>query len=267
MRSSELRLTTWNVLAPVYTALDDPEGWYRAVEPWTRWDVRKPRLLARLRAAEADVLCLQECAPDLLGSEEDALGDGVWRARWIRRGPGGDGARVAVLWRAERWTADAPDAGMRAFDRGLSVRLRCTETGHVLRVASVHLSYSTLPDPRRARLDAALSALVAERDAPTTLFAGDLNFDPIAHADWPRWSAAGWVSTHPAPGLVTWGVGGRVEKADAILYPADLPLIEAVPVEAFDVATGLPSERAPSDHMPLTAAWAWPPASGPADGA
>jgi len=64
---------------------------------------------------------------------------------------------------------------------------------------------------------------------------------------------------------VTWGVGGRTEKADALLYPPDLPLIEAAPVEVFDVAVGLPSEHAPSDHVPLTAVWAWPPGKGPAD--
>jgi len=87
---SPLRLTAWNVLAPVYAALDDPRGWYHAVEAWTRWDYRKPRLLARLQASVADVLCLQECAADLLVSEDDALGDGRWRARWVRRGPGGD---------------------------------------------------------------------------------------------------------------------------------------------------------------------------------
>ena len=83
---SPLRLTAWNVLAPVYAALDDPKGWYHAVEAWTRWDYRKPRLLARLQASDADVLCLQECAADLLVSEDDALGDGRWRARWVRRG-------------------------------------------------------------------------------------------------------------------------------------------------------------------------------------
>jgi hypothetical protein len=261
---SPLRLTAWNVLAPVYAALDDPRGWYHAVEAWTRWDYRKPRLLARLQASDADVLCLQECAADLLVSEDDALGDGRWRARWVRRGPSGDGARVAVLWRAERLSADAPDAGLRAFDRGLSVRLRCAETGHTLRVASVHLSYSTVPDERRDRMDAALAALVAERDTPTTLCAGDFNFDPVAHPDWPRWAAAGWASTHPAPDLVTWGVGGRTEKADAILYPPGLPLVDAASIEVFDVAVGLPWAHAPSDHVPLTAAWAWPPGKGPA---
>ena len=74
-----LKLTTWNLLAPGYTSNTPYSHIYDRVRAEVDWSVRRGRLRDALRTEAADVLCVQEVAPDLFDGAEDPLSDGVWQ--------------------------------------------------------------------------------------------------------------------------------------------------------------------------------------------
>jgi len=253
-----LKLTTWNLLAPGYTSNTPYSHIYDRVRAEVDWSVRRGRLREALRTETADILCVQEVAPDLFDGAEDPLGDGVWQMACAPRPSTHTESHVAVLWRRGKLEAEPTHGGLEGeFGASLAVRLSCVDSGRSLALVSVHLRYDRDPSVRSSRLEAVIKHLRCVARADASLVVGDVNFDPVAHPRWPRWRGAGWQSTHPGETIVTWGVNGRTEKLDAILFRGALSLRHAEPVLRFDPKLGLPSAALPSDHVPLRATFEW----------
>jgi CCR4-NOT transcription complex subunit 6 len=61
-KPTEFRLVSWNLLAPMYA----PPKKYRNTDPaCLPWSYRQPRILARLKECNPDIICLQEMQLDL----------------------------------------------------------------------------------------------------------------------------------------------------------------------------------------------------------
>lgn len=255
---NDYRLFTWNILAPEWAGprVGDDRDFYRHVHPFDEWSYRRGLLLNALRDVEADVICLQEVSRAFfrreLRSFLRARGLVVTcRVRTTGSGPIG----VLVAHDPRRFGLVRPVEFRQADLRGrvAAVELRPVGGDRNLVVATTHLPWSPLPEVRAERLDRALAVLNARPETEAQMFVGDINFDPHAHAEWPRWAAAGWSTSHPQPDMPTWAADGRTERLDAILARRGITELQGEPVPALSPLPGLPSATFPSDHVPLAA--------------
>lgn len=255
---SDYRLFTWNILAPEWAGprVGDERDFYRHVHPFDEWSYRRGLLLDALRAVEADVICLQEVSRAFFRRELRALlrARGLvvtCRVRTTGSGPIG----VLVAHDPRRFALVQPVEFRRGDLRGrvAGVELRPVRGAGSLVVASAHLQWSPLPEVRAERLDRALAVLDARPETEAQMLVGDINFDPHAHAEWPRWAAAGWSTSHPQPDMPTWAADGRTDRLDAILVRRGVADLRGEPVPAISALPGLPSATFPSDHVPLAA--------------
>lgn len=256
---------TWNILAPEWVGpcVDDARDFHRFAHPWVDWPARGDRLLAALARVTAEVVCLQEVSGvfyrERLSAAIETLGyDHVFTSR--RSGSAEIG--VLVAWRRDtfRGRAVAPFGTPEMAGRVVAATLEPVgDAAAPLTIATGHLPWANDVDHRRRWLDAVFDALGSTREpsdaAPRfEMVAGDVNFDPHAHPDWPRWAAAGWQTSHPDPDMPTWAADGRTERLDAILVRGGpLAALEGAPVPALVPVPGLPSAEVPSDHVPLVA--------------
>ena len=254
-----MRISTWNLLAPEFTRIEGGRDFYALAHPWDEWPRRHPRLLRDTLALDADLLCLQELSsPFWSGTLHPALERAGYQAHFTARP--GTGVGVAIAWRCGvlRLEEAHPPAAVRGnLGRSVAVTLRSGDAGPQLTAMSVHLDWSPDPEERRLTLDAALAVLNDRPSDDAQLLAGDVNFDPHTHADWPRWAAEGWQTTHPMRDMPTWAADGRADRLDAVLIRGRLTVVERPRVAQVSASPGLPSEAHPSDHVPLSARLAW----------
>ena len=241
-----LRLSTYNVLAPAYVrASYYPVCTRDALERETRL----PRLVRRIEALDADVLCLQEVEPGML-----SLPGYVGHFLDKRGKPDG----CATYWRG--------------LEVGLQDELRFADgSGHValivmavwagrrIAIANTHLKWDPRETPFTQRYAhrqlTELLEHLRELDCDGSVICGDLNVapdDPVLGL----LEAAGFRDAfrQAEPSFVA---NGRARKIDYVLCAEGRLKAEPLPVVAIHNATVLPSTTEPSDHLPLSVDLGW----------
>lgn len=252
MRSVPFTVTTYNVLAPEYAGPGpDRRFFYTGREADLPWAIRARRLIARLDALDADVLCLQEVS---VAHALTPLTGHLERCGYHAHAVGAEDRPDVVLLaaRADRFGVRAvrrvrplPDSASLM----LCADLRHRSTGRDLRMLTGHLKWTPEGDRQASEVAAALAAHGSE--GPTVL-CGDLNYAVAHHASTARLLAAGWRLSHPTGDMPTWAADGRRELLDAVLVGPGLTIERAHPIPTLPPG-GLPTAREPSDHVPLAA--------------
>lgn len=223
-----LRLLTWNV----HDLLGDPLAVARV-----------------LRAARADVVCLQE-GPRWPGSR--------WRLGSLARagglqllagGRGSAGTAMLCSARAEA-AADAvalPVRGWRTRPRGAVIGSAGLPGHSRVRVACVHLGLSATERSEHLRL---LLQRIGGHGDPLVV-AGDLNETPAG----PSWAGLGGLVVDPASDAgPTFPARAPRRRIDAVLVSADVQVV------GYGAPDAAPEDvRAASDHLPVLAEIALPP--------
>ena len=236
---------SWNVLADAYIR---PQ-YYPAVEPALLQPGARTRAIAeRIEASDADVACLQEVEPALLGELAR------WDVRHANKRGKPDGCVIAARRRAAieevRTLVFADGAPDREDSGHIAVIAIVSIGGQRIQLATTHLRWDRPKTPpadrwavRQARelidaLDPAIPAIVC----------GDLNVEPHDEA-YAMLRAAGLVD--PCADLApTANPNGRAKRIDHVLHARELHGI-VMPGLAIDDDTPLPSAEMPSDHLPV----------------
>lgn len=247
-----LKVLTWNVLAPEYSAPGIGErDFYEAVRPWVPWEVRAGRIVDRIRALAPDVACLQEVSPEPWEELSAALAPVLTGERLAKRLPRQrDG--VATLLRTGR--ADVLHSHPLSFHdgTGFGALVQHLQVGdRQVVIANMHLKWS--PDSTRqvAQLGEVLESVDAMPPAPRIL-CGDFNFDPREHEIWEELTRRGYRCAYVERSL-TWSANRTALRLDEILYGPGLEVESVVPLRMIDASVPLPDEVEPSDHLPLCA--------------
>ncbi len=246
-----IRLATWNILAPEF-ASPPPDGddYYAATREHLAWAKRRPKIVAHLRTTQADAVCLQEVSKlhweRSLRPELEQAGFATLFAPRPGTRPDGVALIVPLGGRVLRWTAFSFDDG----SEKVALLAELETRGRRWCVASVHLKWTAEGDLPMAQLLQVRDALAAFGAAPMAL-AGDWNVDPRRHPRGQEAERDGWQIAHPDDGRPTWLADGRAERVDGVLVRGFASVIPA-PIPEVAVVPGLPSERWPSDHLPLT---------------
>lgn len=264
-----MRVTTFNVR-------------YASEEPGAnRWSLREPRLLAAVRAADADVLGVQECVDVQLASLSAAFPRYGWSGE-PRGGPDVSGQeRCTIFWRQDRlqlltsgtrWLSPTPELPVSVgWDAALPriftwVRLRGREeSDHTPPWLIVNAHFDHVGKNARQHSARAIRAWCAEhrRETPSlrVVVMGDFNAppgDPVheilteAPQGEPAASAlqSAWSRVHtdePQPGTFH-GFTGQRDGACidwAVVSPG-------VRVHAATVDTATYLDGYPSDHYPVS---------------
>ena len=221
-----LRLATYNVLATAYIRA----SYYPQVDPrWLdpRW--RTPALVERVRALEADVLCLQEVELPTLRALQEALPELTWHYLAKAKGQPDGCATAARQILSFRELVYGDGTGHVAL---------LTEVAPGVTVANTHLKWD-----RDSRFAHSQLAELLERQ-PSVL-CGDLNVAPGDPA------LAQVRMEEVSTGAATAVANGRARKLD-YLFVRGLRGT-AWPLPAIEDHTPLPSAEEPSDHLPLVA--------------
>lgn len=250
-----LRVMTYNVLANAYVEkLHVPDEAQAHLDPASR----RARVVERVVAAEADVICLQEVEDELWHDLTERLSPAGYGGVFERRSESKlDG--VAVLWhlpghRAETRVVrfeELPDA--KPVYR-LAIVCAFTpkdgEGGHPFTVACTHFAWQSprTPDEPSARLHEAKQLAEACRDAVRPLvLCGDLNAEPDSE-EVRVLLDMGLTESHD-PHSPTSAIFGRPAKIDYLMATSELRAASLTTPNA-DV-TRIPSGTEPSDHLPL----------------
>jgi endonuclease/exonuclease/phosphatase family metal-dependent hydrolase len=240
-------LMSWNVLADAYIR----PHFYPAVDPALLRPGARTRAIADLiEASDADVACLQEVEPAVLGALPG------WDVRHAKKRGKPDGVAIAARRRAAieevRTLAFADGAPDREDSGHVAVIAIVALAGLRVQIATTHLRWDRPKTPpadrwavRQARelidaLDPAIPAIVC----------GDLNVEP--HDDAYAMLLAAGLGDPCADGAPTANPNGRAKRIDHVLHARELHA-RVVPGLAIDDATPLPSPEMPSDHLPVVA--------------
>jgi mRNA deadenylase 3'-5' endonuclease subunit Ccr4 len=262
---SPFSVATYNILAGAYAH----RGWYRrtpAIVLTPEW--RVPALAHHVAALNNDLICLQEVEPAVVGrlkAELARLGYDVHYARNVAGRPDG----LAIFYREKTFNlvsatrvvfsdggGVAPDSGTIALIALFRVENR------LLGVINTHLHWDPphkAPEARRGYRQG--RQLVSEyrrleKSAAGWILAGDLNETPDS-ALAKVICEAGLDYAHRALGApATCNVNGEARMID-YLYHSSALRSEAEAPPPVDHDTALPSAEQPSDHVPLTARFAW----------
>jgi endonuclease/exonuclease/phosphatase family metal-dependent hydrolase len=236
------------------------------------WDRRKALALARIQAAQPDVLGLQECQA---GAQAEFVRDSLPGYVFLGAIRGGDAAAsemTPLLYRRDVfgllasghfWLSETPDLpGSRGWDADFArvvtwARLRHAPTGRTLTFANTHFDYQPLAGAGSARvLDHWLQNTCASSPVIVT---GDFNADKDSSA-YRLLTAPGHLidavrAPDPrAPDVHTYHAFGRVPLGgpiDWILISDDFAVSEAM------VDRTQQGGLYPSDHYPVAARLAW----------
>lgn len=248
-------VVTYNVLAQAYVR---PERYPYTAPEDLEPDVRRRRLLERIAAFDADVLCLQEVEPDIHEAIAERLGEdyqGVHAPRHRRP----DGCSVFARRRPLTWEHHEV-LHYAAHDPGddqlaLITMLRHGET--TLAIASTHLRWQpdhVSPDAHIGRRQ--LSELLDRRERhpdPSTrwILAGDLNAisqSVVIREAEDRGLVLSCRSQRPWD---TCNANRRRRKLDYLLIEPGALRPHPRPLRSLQRDTPLPSPVEPSDHLPV----------------
>ena len=258
-------VTTYNVLASAYAH----RGWYPrtpAVVLTPEW--RIPALAHKIPALNADLLCLQEVEPAVVGRLKAELGQSGYDVHYARNGEGRpDG--LAILFRAVRFTSVsatrlvftdgagvAPDSGYIALIALFRVENR------LLGVINTHLQWDPPDSPPEGRRGFRQARQLLreyknlENAAAGWILAGDLNDTPGSELT-AMMRRTGLDYAHRQLGATaTCNVNGEARLIDYLYHSNALRSDPQAPL-AINRDTILPSAEEPSDHVALTASFAW----------
>lgn len=246
------RLLTWNVLAPEYSApgFGDTD-FYADVRPFVPWEVRRDRLVARMRAFSPTIACLQEVSPEPWEELQQAFAPeftGEWLQKRLPRQRDG----VATLVRTA--SVDVRRTERLSFHDGTgfgALVQHLVVDGRELVVANAHLKWSKDDTTQIAQLREVLDTLDALPKVPQ-VFCGDFNFDVRAHPVWSELSERGFACAYESRAN-TWSANSSSLRVDEILTSPGLVTLEVVPLRVIDASTPLPDALDPSDHLPMLA--------------
>jgi endonuclease/exonuclease/phosphatase family metal-dependent hydrolase len=247
----KLTITSWNVLADVYTSTER----YPQAPPWvfdakSRW----ARITEILKSTISDMICLQEVESGLVDMlRNDSHG---WRVLWCPKREGRpDGC--ATLIRAP-WQVDSEeqyvynDGEPRSGHVAQLMVLSCG--GNIIEVANTHLRWDSADKGTKhiGLLQAGLLVDRLDRDLGCSqIIAGDIN----DRSDGPvrqLLSSAGFEETQgPEP---TACIDGQVASLDVIC--GRWVTGTTVPV-AQKLTHSLPDASCPSDHLPVRVELHW----------
>lgn len=258
------RLLTCNVLADSYIRRE----WYpHTPDEWLTSALRHPALAAQLAQSGADILCLQEIEEPVFALLQKTLGAlGYTGARMAKGGHKPDGC--ATFWR-NTFTLDSQrrleyhDAAPGRPASGHIAQLTVLRDGdHRLGIANTHLKWAP---PEKAPADqyglAQIRELIATAAAQTPpcdawIFCGDFNVTP----DTPVIAVltqAGYLQAHrDLPQAYTAAPNREPRVIDYLFHSATLFSIPQPP-PAITGATPLPGPEHPSDHLAISARFAW----------
>lgn len=242
---------TYNVLAQAYVFPDRyPLSAPEALEPAGR----RARIVERLRALDADLLCLQEVEPELFHELERVLADRFTSHLVLKLGKPEGCAVFAARARFE-WLSNE------------TLRYQCTNGSHAplaqlvhlrfdgapLSIANTHFTFASESTPHHPGV-AQLRELLARRDASppvTWLFAGD--FNALSQSELVKLAYASGLeeSCRTQRPWDTTNINGRCRKIDYLLTTAGHLFAEPAPLPSLTRTTPLPSLTEPSDHLPL----------------
>jgi mRNA deadenylase 3'-5' endonuclease subunit Ccr4 len=259
MQNSEtaLRVLSYNILAPSYAR---PDRYPFTEGALLAWEARRERLAARLRAADADLLCLQEVEPYVfrfLQSRLEPYGyEGLFAQKAHNRPDGS-----ATFYRADRLALR--DSRTHYYRDGAGE----DDSGHLALISrfgtplgSVALTNTHIrwDDPlargeehvgfRQVR---ELVERCAAADTDACIVCGDFNAEP--DTDLIRTMVAhGFTDAYALAPQPTANSERRAKRIDYLFHSASLASA-ADSLPPIDDETPLPSETEPSDHLPISA--------------
>lgn len=269
--SPSFTVLTWNVLAQAYVL---PERYPLSTAEALAAGPRRARLLARLAALPADVVCLQEVEPDAHDAIAGILPDHTGSYAAKRGRP--DGCALYVRTSGAPGAFDVHHREVLHYDphgtghdhvAALAVIAHRdgAHAGRRLGIASTHLRWQ----PERTPLDrhlgvlqmrellARVRALDAEHRCPAWVLCGDLNAlsqSPVVRAATDQGFALSCQHQRPWD---TVNIDRRRRKLDYLLYTAAAWSPQPDPLPALAPDTPMPSEVHPSDHLPVRVAYDW----------
>lgn len=248
--TTHMRVLTWNVLAPEYSALGvGDHDFYELVRPWVPWPVRSGRIIERIQQLAPDIACLQEVSPEPWDELSAALAPTLTGERMGKRLPR---QRDGVSTLVRTGHVEALRSHELSFHDGtgfvaLVQHLRVGEREVV--VANGHLKWSKDTTTQPAQLREVLEVLDSMPPAPR-IICGDLNFDPREHEIWNELVDRGFACayTERSP---TWSANRTALRLDEILYGPELAVESIEPLRVIDASVPLPDAVEPSDHLPM----------------
>ena len=230
-----------------------------------RWALRKGLTLRVIQEIDPDLLGLQESFPE----QTRFVSEGLPEHECYELGRRGEGKReesCAVLWRRERfevldrgtfWLGPKPSRIAKGWDAALPrictwLRLKDRETGRRFVFANTHFDHRG----RRARFESA-KLLASQWPGEAVVLTGDLNAGedsrPLA-AMRDRGFVDSYRSLYPNAEAVGTFTGFRRRNSAKIDY---VLLRGASDVRSARIVTTQYAGRWPSDHLPVTATFAW----------
>lgn len=250
MTNTTFSVATYNVLANAYVK---PERYRHsppeALEPLAR----RARLLDRIAALEADVLCLQEVERDLHDAIAQRLGVGYMSAFAARTGRP-DGASLFARNSVATWHgSEVLHYGAHASgDDQVALIARLAIGGRPVTIASTHLQWCAEGTPPEQHIGRAqLQELLDRRDDSTWIVGGDFNAisqSCVVVDALERKMALGAATQRPWD---TCNANGRPRKLDYLLYTAGRLVPRPGTLPKLQRDTPMPSLTEPSDHLPL----------------
>jgi len=248
-----LRVLTYNVR---HAAIDDgPDAWER----------RRPGVAARLDAADADVVGLQECGPDQHADVDADLPGYRWcgvaeAARSGENNPVGVGPRLSVRGSETAWLSESGSPRSVGWDAEYTrvlttAHLRDGATGRDLTVFNTHFDHVGT----RARVESATVLRERIDDLPSdrpAVVVGDLNAEP-GRASYERLLDSEFDRRLRDARTVADVVDGpSTTLSDFVDLRPDrridhVLVTDGVGVERYAVDTTTAGGRFPSDHLPV----------------
>lgn len=255
-----MRIASYNVLADAYVK---PE-WFAHVSPAAlAREPRRARLIERVIGLDADVVCLQEVEAPVFAALERALAPLGHRGVFAKKsGNRPDGCATFV--REQAWTLVAHERFVYRDGRGgvadsghvaLLVTVAPRDGGDRVVVAGTHLRWAADDTPPhehvgRRQLELLLAHL-DESGVASRVVCGDFNAEAESTTLAPLF-ARGYRDAYAARPQPTCNTHHEAKRIDFVFHDASLRAVPE-PLPAIDGATPLPSDREPSDHLPIVA--------------
>lgn|GEM_PF-3546952 len=278
--ADELTVLQWNCLA------DWARNSFPRVDPeHLTWEYRKPRIVAEIRRADPDIVCLQEVDRfEELNALLKPQFDGYFKSKGINTDtPSRDGA--AIFWKRDRLVARghvdlhySTLCGMADMKQVMLSALFEFERGQgepaAIQVVTTHLKAKKGFDQQRLlQCEAMAKFLNEERTlADLTIVCGDFNTGPDSAAVaklLQETSSVRLKSTYRSlfndvePDWTTWKIRDEVKRATIDFMFSDtssrwqpVDVWNIPEVGEVDASVALPCSRYPSDHLALATKFA-----------
>jgi mRNA deadenylase 3'-5' endonuclease subunit Ccr4 len=251
-----LLITTYNVLADAYIK---PEWYPHTPAEILEFGTRQQALVNRIKALDADVVCMQEVEPSLMEALSAAFepqGYAIEYAQKSRHKPDGSATliRGGALESRSLYFDDNP--GKKPSGH-VALIVKADLGGRTLTVVNTHLRWNP-PGQRGADHIGyrQIEELLRHCSPDPMVVCGDLNV--TAESDTiQRLLQAGLVDAFcQQPDAWTCNPNGIAKRIDFLFSSPQLKA-QCQPLPEIDDNTPLPSASEPSDHLPVSADFMW----------